>query len=173
MKTAVTPGAALPRRLELVANAWLILGFLGIPVSLTAGYLWYFGGEYERLTAGGTLAIPLTNPYRYYGLPAILQFIVAAGLLVSSIASLRLRPWARCMLEMLNWITVTIVFAFLAVLAASFFVPWPRSGAKIAVLLFGVATLVAALLSLPSAITIWCLRSPVVRAAFERRTPVA
>jgi hypothetical protein len=172
----VIPDAPLPARPKAVSViGWtcLILSLLRFFTDLVGWLLWTFGGlreavsrllPYVRLGPGDP-RLPYGLFFLNFGRIVVVQGLVAAFVAVVSYNLLRLRAWARTALEVILWIGLVVV----AGLNVGFLVAWSSSPNPVLRSRFVevvVAALIAGGLFGP---TIWFLRRPDVRHAFENR----
>jgi len=132
-------------------------------------------------------AKPLIWPFlligRYLGLLAILKILAGVIILITSIQFLKLRPWARVVLELCSWLGALIVIVFGTFLTIAWIATttslW-RAGAELPgfiVVFVGIGALMAsinvAVFVVPFAALIVFLRGKTVREAFKpAHTPV-
>jgi hypothetical protein len=176
-ETLLDPRAERPTAVTVIGGVWLAAGLLRFLSSLTALLLWRAGGLKEMFGSPNPLSgLPasriLNVVFRYFGVGVSVQ--AAAGLVVAFCAYglLRLRPWARPVIEALCWLGLTWIVCFTAVWA----IFWTRLSDTAAAaannpllgrLALGAALVVGGALAVAFAAMIRALRRPFVRAAFR------
>jgi hypothetical protein len=165
-----------PRAVTVIGWTFLVLAMLRVLNNGIAYLYWRFGGLREGLPIPG-----ISNPksplhfvdgiIRNLGAFVMAQAAIAAVVAIVAWNLLRLRPWARAVLETFCWIALLLLAAF-----TSFFIAaWMHAlagetGVEAARMrLWGpvVAACVAVLAGGLLGATIWFLRRPHVRRAFE------
>jgi hypothetical protein len=167
-----------PTSVTVIAWVWIILGGLmvlaGIMAALMSAVMsssGMMGDAFEDIEQEKTQDLPATVRvmevvFRHFAWFALGQVCIGALALWAGTRFLRLRAWARAMLELLSWLFLIYVVAF----TAFWMVGWTSVGAGHAPAAFIVAGLVGAVINMaffgvPLGIMIHVLRGRKVRDA--------
>ena len=106
-----------PGAVTVIGVVWLVLGLLRFVSSLTGYLLWKLGGLGDLFRPGSALsslapARILDAAFRHFGAAAMAQMLVGLAVAVSALGLLRLRPWARGVIEAVGWIGLAWVVIF-------------------------------------------------------------
>ena len=173
-------GTPTPRPTAITLIAWVAI-VLGVLMLLSAclGLAAFTimmdssGGGLPPLPEGASAPLRfLSRLFRSYDLLAYAQIVLSGIIVASGIAFLRLRQWARSVLEIVCWLGITYVVVFglfwvMTWTTATATMPAPDQATGLSRMfgLFGVALGVVVTISLaaPPAAAIWFLRSRTVR----------
>ncbi|MGE5277445.1 MAG: hypothetical protein ACM3SU_10660 [Acidobacteriota bacterium] len=162
-----------PRAVTVIGAVWLIFGVFRVLSGLLGLAIWQFGGLQEMSSGKGFFSeLPggwvLRLGFRHFGASLLLQIVVGIAIAISAYALLRLRPWARTVIEVLCWLGLTFVVCF-AAMWALFWTRVPQAAARPAwTASVGVAVALGICGGLAAAFVamIRSLRRPEIRGAF-------
>lgn len=165
-----------PRGVGLVAWSWIVLGALTALLALL--YSAAIDGMKELSASGAVPGMPDLKDMQLdagSGLVIALHYVFAIAAIAAGIQFLKLRAWARTMLEILSWVSLVLV----AVLGVVWMVMWNSITLKMlgpeapTGTLFAIGLAVDVVLVLLSAVPLWMmirfLRSAAVRGATARQ----
>ncbi len=168
-------GEERPRAVTVIGVAWLIFGGFRFLGGLFGLIMWKVGGMQDLFNRPNTFSglVPmriLRSVFRHFGAEVTVQMLVGLVVVFCSIGLLRLRPWARPVIEVLCWLGLTfvvcfsILWSFLWTRAIGEAASTPPSLRPLAV---GITLLLTGALALAFVAMIRALRRPDVRAVFR------
>lgn len=98
-----------PTCVTVIGWAWIVLGSLMVVSSIMAGFVQLT--MWDEFGRGGGAPFP----FSMLPLLIVVQLAVAVGGVVSGVAFLRLKAWARTVLEVLAWLLLVGLVAFTVV----------------------------------------------------------
>lgn len=111
----MSPGKR-PTAVSVIAWTWIITGgfavFSGIMSLLMFTAMPTLQSELPHAPGMPQGIALMTSMFRYFGLLVVVQLVLAVVAIVAGIQFLRLRSWARAVLEILSWVSLIYVVGF-------------------------------------------------------------
>lgn len=173
---APLPPPERPQPVTVIGWVWIVIGILRVLASVFGLLAWKFGGLRETLAGSGPSflsafvpAVPLRLAFHNFAAALVLQLATGVLFLYAGAGLLRLRAWARSVIEIVCWIAfVFVVCSGVIAIAAAFFAPIAPGAPPRRTLAVGIAVLIIGALAWAFAAMIRALRRPEIRSAFSK-----